>query len=62
MDPIHYDKIVDKLLQFRGKMPKNGQLADKRSQWTCELMRNQLDDFVLLIEEFARLDASGLIK
>jgi len=62
MDPIHHEKIVDKLMQYRGKIPKNGHLGDIKSQFTCDLMRNQIDDMIQLIELLARQFEMGLIR
>mgnify|MGYP003146583223 CR=1 FL=1 len=62
MTPSDYDKIVDKLMQFRGKLPKSGQVFEPRAKLSCKMMRGQLDDFILLIEEFAKLDTKGWIK
>jgi len=62
MNPTNYDKIVDKLLQFRGKIPKSGHVFDPMPKMACKMMRDQVDDFILLIEEFAKLDEMGLIK
>jgi len=62
MDPQHHATIVDKLMQYRGKIPKTGHLADLKAKWTCDLFRDQLDDFILLIEEFAKLEDKGLIR
>jgi|TARA_R100000084_G_C4651227_1_gene149800 hypothetical protein len=62
MENTDYDKIVDKLMQFRGKLPKSGQVFDARAKLASKMMRDQVDDFILLIEEFAKLDSKGLIK
>ena len=62
MDPIHHEKIVDKLMQYRGKIPKNGHLGDIKAQFTCDLMRNQIDDMIQLIEIFARQINMGMIQ
>lgn len=62
MNATDYDKIVDKLLVFRGKIPKSGQVFDPMPKLACKMMRDQVDDFILLIEEFAKLDQMGLIK
>ena len=62
MDPIHHEKIVDKLMQYRGKIPKSGQLGDIKAQFTCDLMRNQIDDIIQLIELFARQLDMGMIR
>jgi len=62
MDPIHHEKIVDKLMQYRGKIPKGGQLADKKAQWTCDDLRNHIDYLIQNIELFASTFEKGLIR
>lgn len=62
MDAKNYDKIVDKLMQFRGKLPKAGQVFEPNAKLACKMMREQIDDIILLIEEFAKLESKGWIK
>ena len=62
MDAKDYDKIVDKLMQFRGKLPKSGHVFALPAKLACKMLRDQVDDFILLIEEFAKLDDMGLIQ
>ena len=62
MDPIHHTKIVDKLMQYRGKIPKGGHLSDPESRYNCENMRNQVDDLIILIETMAQLFEKGLVR
>jgi len=62
MDPIHHEKIVDKLMQYRGKIPKTGHMSDKKAQWTVELFRSKIDNLILDIEEIAELMDQGLIR
>ena len=64
MDPIHYDKIADQLMQFRAKLLKydNYNPIDIRAKWTKQMFREQIDDFLLLIEEYAKIDAKGWLK
>lgn len=62
MDPIHHAKIVDKLMQYRGKIPKYGQLADKQAEHNAEIIRHQIDNLIVNIEWFAKLYDSGLIR
>ena len=49
-------------MQYRGKIPKNGHLGDMKAQFTCDLMRNQIDDMIQLIELLARQFEMGLIR
>lgn len=62
MDATHHEKIVDKLMQYRGKIPKDGQLYDKKAQYTCHDMRAQIDLLIRSIEWFADCFEKELIK
>jgi len=62
MDPTHHATIVDKLMQYRGKIPKAGQLGDKKAQWTAELMASKIDNLILDIECFAECFQKELIR
>ena len=62
MDPTHHEKIVDKLMQYRGKIPKHHQLADKIAMFHSEDLRNQIDELIQLIDWYAQQDEKGLIK
>lgn len=62
MDATHHEKIVDKLMQYRGKIPKTGQLADKTAEFTCDAMRILIDDLISNIDSFAECIQKGLIR
>jgi hypothetical protein len=62
MDPTHHEKIVDKLMQYRGKIPKTGQLADKTAEFTCDAMRILIDDLISNIDSFANCFEKELIR
>lgn len=62
MDPTHHEKIVDKLMQYRGKIPKDGQLSDKKAQFTAEQMRIYIDELISNIDAFAICFQKGLIR
>lgn len=62
MDPIQYEKIADKLMQFRGKIPKNETLADHMARMTCDDMKIKIDSLLMYIDEFAKLDEAGWIR
>ena len=49
-------------MQYRGKIPKGGQLADKKAQWTCDDLRNHIDYLIQNIELFAVTIEKGLIR
>ena len=53
MDAIPHSTIVDKLLQYRGKIPKDGQLVDVKAKWTAYAMRDKIDELISDIDAFA---------
>jgi len=62
MDPAHFDKIADKLMQFRTKIPINNTLADHKARMTCDDLKIKIDALLMFIDEFAKLDEAGWIK
>lgn len=62
MDPTHYEKIADKLMQFRGKLPKDSHLVDKFAKRRTENLRNDIDAFLFYLDEYAQMDAQGVIR
>jgi len=62
MDPTHHEKIADKLMQYRGKIPKNQSLSDHQSRMFCDEVKNKIDSLLMLIDEYAKLDDAGWIK
>lgn len=62
MDAIHYDKIADKLIQFRSLFQTFGHLEDIKAQWTIDKMVLMIDDLLFSIDNMAKLDESGWIK
>ena len=62
MDPIHYDKIADKLMQFRGKLPDPSTLTDKKAEFTVDQLIIYIDGLLANVDTFAQLDAKGWIK
>ena len=62
MDPTHHAKIVDKLMQYRGKIPKDGHLTDLKAKLMMRMMREQVDDMIELIELLATQFERGVIR
>lgn len=62
MDSKEYDKIVDKLMQFRGKIPLTADLEYKNASNKAYSLRLNIDLLLKLIDEFAELDSKGWIK
>ena len=61
MNPTDYDKMVDKLMQFRGKLRDVGQLRYHMARMTVIDMTNKIDALIMYIDEYAKLDAEGWI-
>ena len=62
MDPVQYEKIADKLMQFRSKIPKNETLGDHQARMLCDEVKIKIDSMLMLIDEFAKLDEAGWIR
>jgi len=62
MDATHHAKIVDKLMQYRGKIPKDGQIGDRYSKEACRMLRYDIDNLIIAIENFAVEYDQGLIE
>lgn len=62
MESTDYDKIADKLMQFRGKLPDVGQLEHHMARMVTINMKNEVDALLAYIDEYAKLDAAGWIK
>ena len=62
MDPTHYEKIADKLMQFRGKLPKHGTLSDKKAEFTVDQLKIYIDGLLANIDAYAELDEAGWIR
>lgn len=62
MDSTEYDKIVDKLMQFRAKIPLTADLEWKNASNKAYALRLNIDLLLKLIDEFAELDGKGWIK
>jgi len=62
MDPIHYEKIADKLMQFRGKIPKDTHLQDAFAKKQVEDLKSDIEAFLFYLDRFAKMDAAGLIR
>jgi len=62
MDPIHYAKIADQLMQFRGKLPKEPHLELKAAKYATENLKERIDTLLVAIDLFAGKDEYGWIK
>lgn len=62
MDPTHYEKIADKLMQFRGKLPKETHLELKAAKYATENLKERIDALLIAIDLFAGTDEFGGIR
>ena len=62
MDPTHHEKIVDKLMQYRGKIPKDGHLSTIEAKYYCAQHREHIDFLISQIEWIANCFEKELIK
>lgn len=62
MDPTHYEKIADKLMQFRGKLPKDYHLSTAAGKIATQDLKEYIDDLLTAIESYARHDNTGWIR
>jgi mannosyltransferase OCH1-like enzyme len=62
MDSKEYDKIVDKLLQFRGKIPQYGAVNDRFAKMAVYELHKKIDDLIWQIDTYANSDLAGWIK
>jgi hypothetical protein len=62
MDPVQYERIADKLMQFRGKLPKDTHVRTEIGQRAIDHMNQKIEEFLNAIDWMARLDDAGLIR
>ena len=62
MDPTHYEKIADKLMQFRGKLPKDRTLSNPHATEAVSWTKRKIDDLLVLIDNLAKADDEGWIR
>tara|TARA_Y100000114_G_C11751844_1_gene324741 strand:+ start:92 stop:280 length:189 start_codon:yes stop_codon:yes gene_type:complete len=62
MDAQIYDKIVDKLMQFRGRIPVDGDLSHDGAIVAAATLRDHIDNLLNAIDKYAELDALGWLE
>ena len=62
MDTTHYDKIADKLIQFRSKIPQEVNLESVNEINHTRSLKEDIDELLLLIDIYAELDEGGWIR
>ena len=61
MDPIHHAKIADKLMQYRGKLPKHVNPSNRIAQGLTYDLKKHIEDLLWYIEKYAAAQDKGLI-
>lgn len=62
MDATHYDKIADKLIQFRCKLPQKEDLEFTESKVVIKKLKLMIDDLMEYIDTVAHLDDKGWFR
>jgi len=62
MDAIHYDKIADKLIQFRSKIPHQDDLGTRMGKNAVIELKNKIDDLLWQIDNYAMTDNLGWVR
>ena len=62
MDPIHYAKLADQLMQFRGKIPDDTVLQDRVAVCAVFELKKQIDHLLWQLDKHAALDEKGWIR
>ena len=62
MDAIHYAKIADKLMQFRGMVPNWDHVHTDHARILIENLNLAIENLLNEIDQFARADDLGWLK
>jgi hypothetical protein len=62
MDAKDMDKIADKLIQFRSKVPHQGDLGSRIGKNSVIELKNKIDDLLWQIDNYASCNDKGLIR
>lgn len=62
MDARNHEKIADKLMQYRGKIPKYAEVNDRVAKCAVWELTKAIDDLLWQIDNYAKADDLGWIK
>jgi len=62
MDAIHYDKIADKLIQFRSKIPHKDDLSMRDAKISVHELKKAIDNLLWQIDNYSMRDEKGWIR
>ena len=61
MDASHHEKIVDKLMQYRGKIPKSVNPSNRIAVCLTHDLKKTIDELLWYIDKYADAQDKGLI-
>ena len=61
MDPTHHEKIADKLMQYRGKIPKTVNPDNRIAVCLTYDLKKHIEELLWYIEKYAEAQDKGLI-
>lgn len=61
MDAQHHETIADKLMQYRGKLPKHVNPSNRIAQGLTYDLKKHIEDLLWYIEKYADAESKGLI-
>jgi len=61
MDPTHHAKIADKLMQYRGKIPKHINPSNRIARDAAYELKKAIDDLMWQIDCYSEEQRKGLI-
>lgn len=61
MNPTDYDKIADKLMQFRNRLPRD-ELTSRKARIITGELRQKIMDLLDAIDIYASYDEDGWIR
>jgi hypothetical protein len=62
MDAEHHSKIADKLMQYRGKIPKHINPSNRIAKDAVFHLKEHIDLLLWYIEKYSELESKGLIE
>ena len=62
MDAKDFDKIADKLMVFRGRLPKQWDLSSEYAKERVNDMKDLIEHMLNELDQLARLEEMGWIK
>ena len=62
MDATHYDKIADKLIQFRSKIPHESDISMRDAKCAVMELKKSIDNLLWQIDNYSLRDEKGWIK